>query len=111
MVVMKMSVSLVGLVSTASLLLATVSAHAEPPKVEVQEVAETGSMPKGALLSHDGKKFFVTNFGQLDKRNVTIYDAHTLALLDQIDVPGIIVESALSADGKTLFISNFRRNL
>jgi YVTN family beta-propeller protein len=107
---MKMSVSLVGLMSTASLLLATVSAHAEPPKVEVQEVAETGSMPKGALLSHDGKKFFVTNFGQLDKRNVTIYDAQTLALLDQIDVPGIIVESALSADGKTLFISNFRRN-
>ena len=67
-------------------------------------------MPKGAILSHDGKKFYVTNFGQLDKQNVTIYDAHTLALLDQIDVPGIIVESALSADGKTLFISNFRRN-
>ncbi len=107
MVVMKKSLFLM---STALMLVATASAHAEPPKVEVQEVADTGSMPKGALLSHDGKKFFVTNFGQLDKRNVTIYDAHTLALLDEIDVPGIIVESALSADGKTLFISNFRRS-
>ena len=104
---MRTSLSLLCLVGT---LAATVPANAEPPKVEVQEVADTGSMPKGALLSHDGKKFYVTNFGQLDKRNVTIYDAHTLALIDQIDVPGVIVESALSPDGKTLFISNFRRN-
>jgi len=85
-------------------------ALAEPPVVEVQEVAPTGSMPKGATLSRDGKKYFVTNFGQADTRNVTIYDAHTLALLDQIDVPGVIVESALSPDGNTLYISNFVRN-
>ena len=79
------------LVSIAAMLAAAVPAYAEPPRVEVQEVADTGSMPKGAILSHDGKKFYVTNFGQLDKKNVTIYDAHTLALLDQIDVPGVIV--------------------
>ena len=36
-------------------------------------------MPKGATLSHDGTRFYVTNFGQLDTKNVTIYDAHTLA--------------------------------
>lgn len=104
---MKTSLIFVGMVAA---LAATAPAYAEPPRVEVQEVAETGSMPKGAILSLDGKKFYVTNFGQLDKKNVTIYDAHSLALLDQIDVPGVIVESALSADGKTLFISNFRRN-
>lgn len=85
-------------------------AYAEPPKLEVQEVAATGSMPKGASLSRDGKKFFVTNFGQKDTKNVTIFDAHTLAILDQLDVPGIICESALSVDGATLFISNFSRN-
>jgi len=85
-------------------------AHAEPPRLEVQEVADTGSMPKGAMLSNDGKKFYVTNFGQLDKKNVTVYDAHTLQQIDQIDVPGVIVESALSPDGKTLYISNFRRD-
>ena len=85
-------------------------ALAEPPAVEVQEVAPTGSMPKGATLSHDGTRFFVTNFGQRDTKNVTIYDARTLAVVDQLDVPGIICESALSVDGKTLFISNFSRN-
>jgi YVTN family beta-propeller protein len=104
---MKKSLSLMGM---AAVLTATATAFAEPARLEVQEVADTGSMPKGAILSHDGKKFYVTNFGQLDKRNVTVYDAHTLAQVDQIDVPGIIVESALSADGKTLFISNFRRS-
>jgi YVTN family beta-propeller protein len=102
------------LVATLGMLAATAMspapAHAEPPRVEVQEVADTGSMPKGAMLSRDGKKFYVTNFGQLDKRNVTIYDAHTLAEVDHIDVPGVVVESALSADGRTLFISNFRHN-
>jgi YVTN family beta-propeller protein len=82
----------------------------EPPLLEVQEVEATGSMPKGASLSRDGKEFYVTNFGQMDKRNVTIYDAQTLALRGEIDVPGVIVESALSPDGKTLFISNFHRN-
>jgi YVTN family beta-propeller protein len=85
-------------------------ALAEPAALEVQEVAPTGAMPKGATLSADGTRFYVTNFGQLDKRNVTIFDAHTLAVLDQLDVPGVIVESALSPDGNTLYISNFTRN-
>ena len=61
----------------ATTLAATGPALAEPAVLEVQEVAATGSMPKGATLSLDGKKFYVTNFGQLDTKNVTIYDAHT----------------------------------
>jgi YVTN family beta-propeller protein len=85
-------------------------ARAEPPAVEVQEVAATGSMPKGATLSHDGTRFYVTNFGQRDTKNVTIFDAQTLAIIDQFDVPGIICESAISIDDKTLFISNFSRS-
>ncbi len=104
---MKKSLLLLGLVGLSAFVSA---AHAEPPKLEVQEVTDTGSMPKGAMLSHDGKKFYVTNFGQLDKKNVTVYDAHTLEQIDRIDVPGVIVESALSPDGRTLYISNFRRD-
>ena len=104
---MKSAFAFVGLLGA---LFATVPATAAPPKVEVQEVADTGSMPKGAILSNDGKKFYVTNFGQLNKRNITIYDAKTLAEIDQIDVPGVVVESALSPDGKTLYVSNFRRS-
>ncbi|MBX3185667.1 MAG: YncE family protein [Labilithrix sp.] len=104
---MKKSLFLLGM---TGILGAAAPASAEPPKIEVQEVEDTGSMPKGAMLSNDGKKFYVTNFGQLDKKNITIYDAHTLAPIGQIDVPGVIVESALSPDGKTLYVSNFRRS-
>jgi YVTN family beta-propeller protein len=85
-------------------------ALAQPPKLEVQEVADTGSMPKGASLSPDGKHFYVTNFGQLNKRNITIYDAETLKAEGEIDVPGVVVESVLSPDGKRLYVSNFRRS-
>lgn len=86
------------------------TAPASPPRLEVQEVQATASMPKGALLSPDGTRYYVTNFGQLDRRNVTVLDAKTLAVLDTIDVPGNVVESALSHDGKTLYVSNFRRS-
>jgi YVTN family beta-propeller protein len=85
-------------------------AHARSPKIEVQEVAETGSMPKGASLSPDGKKFYVTNFGQANGRNITVYDTETLKLTGTIDVPGIVVESVLSQDGQTIYASNFARN-
>ena len=100
----------IGVVGTLGVLLVAGPAAADPPALEVQEVAATGSMPKGATLSPDGTRFYVTNFGQFDTRNVTIYDAHTLAMLDQIDVPGIICESALSPDGATLYLSNFSRH-
>jgi YVTN family beta-propeller protein len=81
-----------------------------PPALEVQEVAYSGSMPKGTTRSHDGKHYYVTNFGQLDKRSVTIFDAVTLSEVGHIDLPGVVVESVLSPDGKTLYVSNFRRS-
>jgi YVTN family beta-propeller protein len=80
------------------------------PELEVEEVADTPSMPKGAILSPDGQRFYVTNFGMANGHNVTVYDATTLALLDTIHLPGVVVESVLSSDGKTLYASNFTRN-
>jgi len=108
---MKRTLCLMGMVGFLAVS-AQASAQGEPTpdKLEVQEVAETGSMPKGTILSNDGTKFYVTNFGQLNKRNITIYDAKTLQFEGQIDVPGIVVESVLSHDGKTLYVSNFRRS-
>jgi DNA-binding beta-propeller fold protein YncE len=85
------------------------AADARPPRVEVQEVADTGIMPKGASISPDGKRFYVTNFGQENLRNITVYDAQTLRLIDTINVPGIVVESVLSPDGATIYASNFER--
>jgi len=86
------------------------AASAKPPPVELLHRAETGSMPKGAALSPDGHTLYVTNFGQKDRNNVTILDAHTLAPKGRIDLAGNVVESVLSADGKTLYVSNFGRN-
>src|SRR5271163_3576296 len=85
------------------------SALATPPQLEVQAVAETGSMPKGVSLSPDGLHAYVTNFGQVDRKTIMVYDATTLTKTDQIDVPGMVVESVVSPDGATLYVSNFRR--
>lgn len=88
----------------------TVSGAIAAPQLEVQEVASTGSMPKGATLSPDGTRIYVTNFGQANGKNLSIYDATTLAPMGDIDVPGIVVESVLNADGSLIYASNFPRD-
>jgi DNA-binding beta-propeller fold protein YncE len=96
-------------VATAALFFPS-RARALAPELEVEEVAETASMPKGAILSPDGRRFYVTNFGMANGHNITVYDASTLLPLDTIHLPGVVVESVLSPDGKTLYASNFTRN-
>jgi YVTN family beta-propeller protein len=66
--------------------------------------------PKGAVLSHDGTTLYVTNFREEGKHSVSIYDADTLAPRGEIEVPGSVVEGVLSADDKTLYVSNFWRH-
>lgn len=94
----------------AAVLLATSTAAAQPPQLEVQAVAPTGSMPKGVSLSPDGKHAYVTNFGQAESKNIDIYDAATLSHEATINIPGNVVESVLSTDGTTIYASNFLRN-
>jgi YVTN family beta-propeller protein len=96
----------------AAFALASVAAPARAlaPQLEVEEVADTASMPKGAILSPDAKRFYVTNFGMANGRNITVYDAASLHLVDTYDLPGIVVESVISSDGKTIYASNFARN-
>ena len=83
-------------------------ARAEAPKLEVQAVAETGSMPKGVSMAPGASRFYVTNYGQMNKKTISVYDKE-LNPVDRIDVPGNVVESLVSADGKTLYASNFSR--
>jgi len=97
-------------ISAIFVALLTSSARARPPQLEVQGVAATGSMPKGVSLSPDGKHAYVTNFGQANGKNISIYDAATLGLEGVIDIPGIVVESVLSPDGTTIYASNFLRD-
>src|SRR5437868_4112281 len=96
--------------TVASILLFSSVAYAQPPQLEVQAVAPTGSMPKGVSLSPDGKHAYVTNFGQSESHNIDIFDATTLAHEATINVPGNVVESVLSPDGTTIYASNFLRN-
>ncbi|MDP3274200.1 MAG: YncE family protein [Deltaproteobacteria bacterium] len=70
----------------------------------------TGSLPKGVSISPDGHTLYVTNYGNANGSNVFLYNAETLERTGQIDIPGIVVESALSPDGRMLYVSNFRRN-
>lgn len=86
------------------------AAHAQPPRLEVQAVVATGSMPKGVSLSPDGTRAYVTNFGQHNGHNIDIFDARTLAHESEIHLPGNVVESLLSPDGRTIYASNFLRN-
>lgn len=94
----------------AGALLTAQRTDATVPRISVQQSALTGAMPKGIIASPDGRYLYVANYGQLDTRNIGVYDARTLALVSHIDVPGIVVESAISPDGRTLYVSNFRRN-
>jgi YVTN family beta-propeller protein len=100
----------VTLLLAALALTAAPLALATPPAIEVQRVGATGSMPKGVCISPDGHRLYVANYGQRDHNNVSIFDADTMALAGHIDVPGIVVESAVSPDGRTLYVSNFTRN-
>ncbi|CAN5688270.1 hypothetical protein BH09MYX1_BH09MYX1_32310 [soil metagenome] len=84
--------------------------RADAPKLELEEVADTGSMPKGVSISPDGARLYVTNFGMANGHNITIYDATTFAPQGSIDLPGVVVETVLSADGSTIFASNFTRD-
>jgi len=70
-----------------------------PPRLEVQAVAATGSMPKGVSLPPDGELACVTSFGQANGKDIFTYDAETLTQEATIDAPGTVVESILSRDG------------
>jgi DNA-binding beta-propeller fold protein YncE len=97
-------------ITLASALLVSGRSLATPPPIEVADGAFSGSLPKGVTLSPDGARLYVTNYGYANRRNVSVYDAQNLHRVATWDVPGIVVESAISPDGRTVYVSNFTRN-
>ena len=81
------------------------------PRLRVVARARTGIQPKSVRVSPDGTRLAVCNFGRPDEENVTVHDAATLERLGSVSFEGNAVESAFSADGRTLWVSNFRRNV
>jgi YVTN family beta-propeller protein len=86
------------------------SALAAAPRLEVLERIDTGSQPKGVSVSPDGSRLYVTIFGRPDRENVWVYDARTLRRVGTVSFAGNAVESLPSHDGRTLYVTNFRRN-
>lgn len=81
------------------------------PTLEIVARVRTGIQPKSVSVSPDGARLFVANFGIAGRRNVGVHDAETLALVGHVSFPGNATETALSRDGKSLFVSNFHRGV
>lgn len=81
------------------------------PRLRVARQVYTGIQPKSVEASPDGSRVYVCNFGRPDRDNVAIFDAQTLDRVGTINFPGNAVESAFSPDGRTLYVSNFRRDV
>ena len=72
--------------------------------------APTGSMPKGASVSHDSKFLYVSNFGRINKKNVSVYYANPLKFYRYINYKGNSIESVVSKDNKFLYSTNMYGN-
>jgi YVTN family beta-propeller protein len=83
------------------------STRAGGPRLEIVARADTGSQPKSVNVSPDGSRVVVCNFGYRDHDNVWVYNAQTLEHVGTINFRGNAVETAFSADGRTLYVSNF----
>jgi YVTN family beta-propeller protein len=81
------------------------------PALEITRRVRTGAQPKSVTVSPDGARLYVCNFGLSGRRNVGVYDAHTLERLGYVHFPGNAAETTLSADGATLYASNFSRGV
>lgn len=81
------------------------------PLLRIADQARTGSQPKSVYVSPDGSRVYVCNFGRPDQDNIRVYNATSLAQVGTIEFEGNCVELAFSPDGRTLYASNFRRDV
>ena len=79
--------------------------------LEITRRVRTGAQPKSVSVSPDGTRIYVCNFGYANRRNVGVYDAATLERVGYVHFPGNAAETTVSADGATLYASNFARGV
>ena len=73
----------------------------------IWQAAETGAMPKGATVSHDGKRLFVTNFGRRSGKNISVFAAtDPLKFERYVSYECNAFESALSSDDRWLYATS-----
>lgn len=81
------------------------------PRLEVVAEIRTAVLPKSVEISPDGRRIWVCNFGRIESDNVYVYDAETFEKVGQVDFEGNAVETAFAPDGRTVYVSNFRRGM
>ena len=73
--------------------------------------AATGVMPKGASITPNGKKMFVSNFGRPNRKVISVFDLPSLKRTKYLNFRGNSIESAVSPNGKWLFSTNKKGSL
>jgi YVTN family beta-propeller protein len=68
--------------------------------------AATGCMPKGASITPNGKKMFVSNFGRPNRKIISVYALPALKKVGDLSFRGNSIESAVSPDNKWLYSTN-----
>jgi YVTN family beta-propeller protein len=85
--------------------------HHGGPRLQVLGRVRTGSLPKSVTISPDGTRAVVCNFGHHGYDSLHVYDTETLERVGTATFEGNGVESVFSADGATLYVSNFFRSV
>ena len=64
----------------------------------------TGRLPRGVRISPDGKRAYVTNFGD---HTVSVVDTITNSVSATVDVPGYPEAVAISPDGERVYVGDY----
>jgi YVTN family beta-propeller protein len=65
---------------------------------------DVGDLPRGLRLSPDGKRIYITNFGD---GTLSVVDTITNSVVTTVDVPGYSEAVAVSPDGERISVSDY----
>jgi YVTN family beta-propeller protein len=65
---------------------------------------DTGDLPRGLQLSPDGKRIYVTNFGD---GTLSVVDTITNSVATTVDVPSYPEAVAVSRDGERIYVGGY----
>jgi YVTN family beta-propeller protein len=65
---------------------------------------DTADLPRGLQLSPDGKRAYITNFGD---RTLSVVDAITNSVATTVDVSGYPEVVAVSPDGERIYLGGY----
>jgi len=65
---------------------------------------DAGDLPRGMQLSPDGKRAYVTNFGD---STLSVLDTITSSVVTTVDVPGCPDAVVVSPDGQRIYVGDY----